>query len=148
MSPQRSPGTVDARSLRFDQTVMAVAILCGFVFEAPWVTPLFAALEAATAVQGDQGPLPRLWHTLLSSQLRPTASTREAAGPWRTAAALAAVLLSVGTLVLLVGDVGFSWLFSLAAAGLGALAGVGGICVGCQLHSRRGGGEPEQRRLF
>lgn len=66
----------------------------------------------------------------------PPAST-EAAGPWRTAAGLAAVLLGLGTLVLLVGDEGFSWIFALAAAGLGALAGVGGICVGCQLHTRR-----------
>jgi hypothetical protein len=115
---------------------MAVAVLCGFVFEAPWVIPIFAALEAATAVQGEQAPLPQLWHTFLARRLRPTA-TAEDRGPWRTAAFLAAALLGAGTLVLLVGDEGFSWVFALPAAGLGALAGVGGLCVGCQLHARR-----------
>jgi hypothetical protein len=115
---------------------MALAVLCGFVFEASWVIPIFAALEAATAVQGDQAPLPRLWRTVLSPQLAlPSAS--EDGGPWRTAACLTTALLAAATLVLLVGDEGFSWLFALPAAGLGALAGVGDICVGCQLHARR-----------
>jgi hypothetical protein len=138
VSAQPPPRTVDARSFRFDQTVMAVAVLCGFVFEAPWVIPIFAALEAATAVQGDQAPLPQLWHTFLSPRLRPP-PVREEGGPWRTAALLTAALLGAGTLVLLVGDEGFAWFLALPAAGLGALAGVGGVCVGCQLHARRRG---------
>jgi len=136
VSAQGPGGTVDARSFRFDQTVMAVAVLCGFVFEAAWVIPIFGALEAATAVQSDQAPLPQLWHTFLAPRLRPRPAT-EAAGPWRTAALLAAGLLGAGTLVLVVGDEGFAWFFALPAAGLGALAGVGGLCVGCQLHARR-----------
>lgn len=137
MSAQPPPRTVDGRSFRFDQTVMAMAVLCGFVFEAPWVIPVFAALEAATAVQGDLAPLPQLWHTFLA-RLRPPPA-REEGGPWRTAALLTAALLGAGTLVLLVGDEGFAWFFALPAAGLGALAGVGGLCVGCQLHARRRG---------
>lgn len=139
MSAQRPSGTVDGRSFRFEQTVMAVAVLCGFVFEAPWVIPIFAALEAATAVQGEQAPLPRLWVTVLTPQLR-RPSVAEEAGPWQTAAFLSAALLGAGTLVLLVGDRGFAWVFALPAAGLGALAGVGGLCVGCQLHRRRSSG--------
>lgn len=139
MSAQGPPRTVDARSIRFDQTVMAVAVLCGFVFEAPWVIPIFAALEAATAVQGDQAPLPQLWHSLLASR-RTSRPVPEDRGQWRTAALLTAGLLGAGTLVLLVGDGGFAWLLALPAAGLGALAGVGGLCVGCQLHARRRGG--------
>ncbi|MDQ3944550.1 MAG: DUF4395 domain-containing protein [Actinomycetota bacterium] len=138
MSAQPPSRTVDARSFRFDQTVMAVAVLCGFVFEAPWVIPTFAALEASTAVQGQQAVLPRLWNTVLAPWLR-RPSTTEDAGPWRTAAFLAAALLGIATIVLVVGDEGFSWVFALPAAGLGALAGVGGVCVGCQVHARRRG---------
>ncbi|HEY3239079.1 MAG TPA: DUF4395 family protein, partial [Acidimicrobiia bacterium] len=107
MSAQRAPRTVDARSFRFDQTVMAVAVLWGFVFDAPWVIPIFAALEAATAVQGDQAPLPRLWRAVLAPQLRRPSATEDS-GPWRTAAFLTTALLGAGTLVLLVGDEGFS----------------------------------------
>lgn len=144
MSTQRPGGTVDARSFRFDQTVMAVAVLCGFVFETPWVIPIFAALGTATAVQSDQAPLPQLWHTLIAPRLRPPPATEEG-GPWRTAALLTAALLGVGTLVLAVGDEGFAWVFALPAAGLGALGGVGGLCLGCELHARRRSSRHERR---
>ena len=59
--------------------------------------------------------------------------------PWRMAAALLAAILAVGTLVLVVGDRGAAWAFGLPAAALAALASVGGVCVGCQLHARRAG---------
>jgi hypothetical protein len=55
------------------------------------------------------------------------------------AAALLAAILAVGTLVLLVGDRSAAWAFGLPAAALAALASVGGVCVGCQLHARRAG---------
>lgn len=118
---------------------MAVAVLWGFVFEAPWVIPIFAALEATAAVQAQQAPLPRLWRSALAPRLG-LPPVPEDAGPWRTAAFLTTALLGAGTLVLLVGDQAFSWVFALLAAGLGSLAGVGGVCVGCQLHARRRAG--------
>ena len=136
MSAQRPPGTADVRCFRFDHTVTAVAVLSGFVFDAPWVIPIFAALEAATAVQGIEAPLPTLYHTLLSPRLR-RGPTAEDVAPWRAAAGLSTVLLGVATLVLLVGDESPAWVFALPAAALGALAGVGGLCVGCELHARR-----------
>jgi hypothetical protein len=111
-------------------------VLSGFVFGAPYVIPVFAALSAATAVQGEAAPLPTLWHTVLSPRLR-RPPTAEDAAAWRTAAGLTTVLLGVATLVLLVGDEGPAWAFALPAAGLAALAGVGGLCVGCELHARR-----------
>lgn len=115
---------------------MALGVLSGFVFAAPWVIPIFAALQATTAVQGRQAPVPRLWSEVLATRL-PLPGTSEAAAPWRTAAALTAGLLGAATIVLLVGDEGFAWVLALPAAGLGALAGVGSVCVGCQLHARR-----------
>jgi hypothetical protein len=133
VSAQRPAEHADVRSFRFDQTVMALGVLSGFVFAAPWVVPIFAALQATTAVQGRHAPVPRLWNEVLATRLvLPAAS--EAAAPWRVAALLTAGLLGAATLVLLVGDEGFAWFFALPAAGLGALAGVGGVCVGCQLH--------------
>jgi uncharacterized protein DUF4395 len=136
VSAQRPAEHADVRSFRFDQAVMALGVLCGFVFAAPWVIPIFGALHAATAVQGRQAPVPRLWSEVLATRLvLPDAS--EAAGPWRTQAGLTAALLGAATFVLLVGDEGFAWFFALPAAGLGALAGVGSVCAGCELHARR-----------
>jgi hypothetical protein len=117
---------------------MALGVLCGFVFAAPWIVPIFAALQATTAVQGQYAPVPRLWNEVLATRL-PFPGAAEAAGPWRTESLLTAGLLAAATVVLLVGDEGLAWLFALPAAGLGALAGVGGVCVGCQLHARRRG---------
>ena len=114
----------------------AVAILSGFVFDAPYVIPIFAALGAATAVQGEDAPLPALWHTLLSPRLR-RPPTAEDVAPGRAAAALSAALLGAATVVLLVGDEGPAWVPALPAAALDALAGVGGLCVGCEWYARR-----------
>ncbi len=136
MSAQRPAERADVRSFRFDQTVMALGVLCGFVFAAPYVIPISAALQAATAVQGRHAPVPRLWSEVLATRLvLPSAS--EASAPWRTQSALTAALLAAATVVLLVGDEGFAWFFALPAAALGALAGVGSVCVGCELHARR-----------
>ena len=136
MSAQRPAEHADVRSFRFDQTVMALGVLCGFVFSAPWVIPIFGALQATTAVQGRQAPVPRLWSDVLATRLALPGGS-EAAGPWQTESTLTAVLLGAATLVLLVGDDDFAWVFALPAAGLGALAGVGRVCAGCELHARR-----------
>lgn len=114
----------------------AVAVLSGFVFGAPYVIPVVAALSAATAVQGEAAPLPTLYHTFLSPRLRRPPSVEDAAA-WRTASGLTTALLGAATMVLLVGDEGLAWALALPAAALGALAGVGGLCVGCEIHARR-----------
>lgn len=135
MSAQRSPGTVDARSIRFDQTVMALGVLFGFVFDLPVLIPVLTAEEAAGAALGDGAPIPRLWHGMVAPRLRLRAAVPEAAGPWRAAFALNTALLGTGTAALMIVGPGLAWVVALPAAALGALAGVGRLCVGCQLHA-------------
>jgi hypothetical protein len=128
---------------RFDQGLLALVLVTGFVFSTPMVIPLVAVIAGVSAVKPEVSLVPRLITLLLEQRFgKETADSVRAEGyppPWRAAAALLAVLLAAGTLVLAVGDRALAWAFALPAAGLGALASVGGVCVGCQLHARRSG---------
>ena len=128
---------------RFDQGAAALVLVSGFVFSTPLVIQVVAVVAAISAVRPVISPVPRLITALLEQRLGPeaAASVRDDGypPPWRAAAALLAVILGVGSLVLFIGDPGIAWAFGLPAAGLAALASVGGICVGCQIHARRTG---------
>jgi hypothetical protein len=128
---------------RFDQGFLALVLVSGFVFSAPLVIPVVAVVAAVSAIRPDVSPVPRLIAQVVESRLGAEAGDSVRAdgypAPWRTAAGLLAVILAIGTLVLLVGDRSAAWAFGLPAAGLAALASVGGLCVGCQLHARRSG---------
>ena len=134
--------TASAPSLpRFDQGLLALVLVTGFVFSAPLVIPLVAVVSGISAVRPEISPVPRLISVLVEQRFGTEAGeSMRTVGyplPWRAAAALLCGILTVGTVVLAVGDRAPAWAFGLAAAALGALASVGGVCVGCQLHARR-----------
>jgi hypothetical protein len=118
-------------------------LVTGFVFSAPLVIPVVAVVSAVSAFRPELSPVPRLITLLIEQRFGPDAGASLQAGgypvPWRAAAALHAAILAVGTLVLLVGDRAAAWAFGLPAAALAALASVGGVCVGCQIFTRRTG---------
>ena len=128
---------------RFDQGLLALVLVTGFVVSTPLVIPFVAAVSAISALRPEMSPVPKLISLLVEQRFG--AATKESMlaegypAPWRAAAVLNAAILAVGTLVLAVGDRAPAWAFGLVAAALGALASVGGVCVGCQLHSRRAG---------
>ena len=126
---------------RFDQGLLALVLVTGFVFSTPLVIPVVAAVAAVSAVRPEVSPVPRLITLLVEQRFGAAEADAMRVGgyppPWRASAALLAGILAVGTLVLVVGDRAPAWAFGLVAAGLGALASVGGVCVGCQLHARR-----------
>ena len=128
---------------RFDQGLLALVLVSGFVFSAPLVMPVVAAVAAVSAWRPEISPVPRLIAVLIEQRLGAEAGESVRAegypAPWRTAAALLAGILALGTLVLIVGDKTAAWAFGLPAAALAALASVGGLCVGCQIHARRAG---------
>jgi hypothetical protein len=126
---------------RFDQGLLSLVLVTGFVFSTPLVMPVVGTVAAVSFLRPEISPVPRLITLLVEQRvgLEAADSMRAEGYPaeWRTAAALLAAILAVGTLVLLVGDNAAAWAFGLPAAALAALASVGGVCVGCQLHSRR-----------
>jgi hypothetical protein len=131
---------------RFDQGLLALALVTGFVFSEPLMIPVVGAVAAVSAVRPEVSPVPRLITGLVEQRFGAGAADRLRADgyppPWRAAAALLAAILALGTVVLVFGDRGIAWAFGLPAAALAALASVGGLCVGCQLHARRTGRHP------
>jgi hypothetical protein len=125
---------------RFDQGLLALVLVTAFVFSIPLVIPVVAVAAGVSAFRPDLSPIPKLISVLVEQRFGAEAGeSMRAEGyppPWRTAAALLAGILAVGTVVLAVGGRAPAWAFGLVAAGLGALASVGGVCVGCQLHGR------------
>jgi hypothetical protein len=120
-----------------------LVLVSGVVFSAPLVIPVVAVVAALSAVRPELSPVPRLIALLVVQRFGADAGESVRAdgypAPWRAAAALLAAILGVGALVLFVGDKNAAWAFGLPAAGLAALASVGGVCVGCQIYVRRTG---------
>ncbi len=112
--------------------------MTGFVFEAPVVIPVWAALALLSATVPAVAPVPYLMTTYVLRRREPPDALEDPA-PWRMAFLVEAVLLGLATLVLVVGDQGLAWALALPAAAHGALAGVGGLCLGCLLYHRRRG---------
>ena len=127
---------------RFDQGILALVLVTGFVFSAPLVIPLVAVVCGVSAVRPEVSPVVKLITLLVEQRFGSAAGDSVRAEgyppPWRAAAALLCAILVVGTVVLAI-DRAPAWAFGLAAAALAALASVGGVCVGCQLYARRVG---------
>lgn len=130
---------IDPRMPRFEHTVLALAVTSGFVFEAPYVIPVWGLLMLLSGLLPTKAPVPRLYRALLAPRAATAVVSPEETAPWRAAAFLSAGLLGLGTLPMAFGHLGLAWLCALAAAGISAVTGVGGVCVGCRLHRRRGG---------
>lgn len=139
-----APKPIDARMPRFNQGVLALALLVGFVFDARFVIPVWGVVLLLSAATGARlGPFLRLYRDVVGPRLGPP-HTVEDPRPPRFAAAVGTVFLGAGTLALAAGAPGLAWGLALIVAGLAALAAVTGICIGCELyvwlrrHSRAG----------
>jgi hypothetical protein len=128
---------------RFNQAVLAVALLVGFVFRATWVIPVWGVVLFLGAAFGARyGPFLRLYADVIKPRLSAPTDLEDPRPP-RFAATVGTVFLGAATLALLAGAGGLAWVLALIVAALAALAAVTGLCVGCELYmfaKRRGGG--------
>lgn len=112
--------------------------MTGFVFELPPVIPVWAVLALVSAVAPSLAPVPYLMSTYVLPRRKPAGPLDDPA-PWRAAFLLEAAVLGLATLGLAVGSRPLAWVVALPAAVHGALAGVGGVCIGCNVFRRRQG---------
>ena len=126
---------------RFDQGLLALVLVTGFVFSAPLVIPLVAVVSGISATRPDISPVPRLITLLVEQRFGTDAGeSLRAEGyppPWRAAAALLSAILAVGTLVLAIGDRAPAWAFGLAAAALAAAIVAAAVTVPLSLVALR-----------
>lgn len=125
---------IDPRGPRFNQAVLTVALLAGFVFDWKPVAPLFAVVLFLGAAFGSRyGPFLRLYAEVIKPRLG-TPSELEDPRPPRFAAAVGVAFLVAATLTFLAGNGGVGWALALIVAALAGLAATTGICVGCEVY--------------
>lgn len=145
-----APAPIDPRGPRFNQAVLAVALLAGFTADARWVPPLFAVVLFLGAAFGPRyGPFLRLYADVVRPRLRPPAELEDPRPP-RFAAAVGVLFLGAATVAFAAGAVGVGWALALVVAALAGLAATTGICVGCEVYlwlvlgRRKAGGTTER----
>jgi hypothetical protein len=129
-----TPAPIDPRGPRFNQAVLATALLLGFLVDWRPVVPLFALVLLAGAALGPKyGPFLALYAKVIKPRLAPPAEMEDPRPP-RFAAAVGVVFLAAGSLAFAAGAAGIGWALALIVAGLAGLSAVTGICVGCEIY--------------
>jgi hypothetical protein len=128
------PRPIDPRGPRFNQAVLALGLLIGFVVDVRAVIPAFAVVLLLGAAFGPRyGPFLRLYGSVIRPRLRPPAELEDPRPP-RFAAAVGVMFLGSGTVALAAGATSVAWGLALLVAALAGLSAVSGICVGCEVY--------------
>ena len=134
MSASRPLLPIDPRGPRFNQAVLAVALLAGLLADWRPVVPLFAVVLLLGAAFGPRyGPFLRLYADVIRPRLSPP-TVLEDPRPPRFAAAVGVLFLSAASLAFLAGASAVGWTLALVVAALAGLAAVTGLCVGCEIY--------------
>ena len=129
-----APAPIDPRGPRFNQAVLSVALLTGFLVDWRPVVPLFALVLLAGAALGPKyGPFLAFYGKVIRPRLAPPAELEDPRPP-RFAAGVGVVFLTAGALALAAGHAGIGWGLALVVAALAALSALTGICVGCEMY--------------
>ncbi len=129
-----APTPIDPRGPRFNQAVLATALLGGFLVDWRPTVPLFALVLLAGAAFGPRyGPFLALYGKVIRPRLAPPAEMEDPRPP-RFSAAMGVGFLGAGTLAFGAGVPGLGWALALMVAALAALSATTGICVGCEIY--------------
>jgi hypothetical protein len=127
---------VDPRAGRFEQAVVVVILLAGFVFSQPWAIPTAFVVAAAGVLMGERSPLIRLWRGLVLPRLH-SRHQLEPEPVARTQALLIAGGLAAATGILLAGSVGLASVAAAAVTIVAALGATGVANVAAEIRKRR-----------
>ena len=139
-----APKPIDPRGPRFNQAVLAVGLLAGFLLDWRPVVPFFTVVLLLGAAFGARyGPFLRLYAEVIKPRLAPPSELEDPRAP-RFAAAVGVVFLGGASVAFLAGAAGVAWGLALLVAALAGLSATTGLCVGCEiwlLFARRRGVE-------
>ncbi|HEX2274128.1 MAG TPA: DUF4395 domain-containing protein [Acidimicrobiales bacterium] len=127
------PAPIDPRGPRFNQAMVTLLLLVGFVLDVPVLVPAVAVVLLAGAALGPRwGPFLRLYSEVIRPRLGPPAELEDPRPP-RFAAAVGVLFLAASTVAFVVGSSVVGWALALVVAFLAGLAAATGICVGCEI---------------
>lgn len=128
-----TPKPIDPRGPRFNQAVLAVGLLAGFLADWRPVVPFFAVVLLLGAAFGPRyGPFLRLYAEVIKPRLAPPRVLEDPRPP-RFAAAVGVAFLGGASLAFLAGAPGLAWGLALVVAALAGLSAATGLCVGCEI---------------
>ncbi len=126
---------VDARSGRFEQAIVVVVLLAGFVFQQAWSIPIAAVVAGAGAVMGPKSPFARFWDAVIAPR-RPSQSPFEAAIIGQRQTFLLFMGLTIATLLFLADAIALASIIAAFVAVVGALGATGVVNVSAEIQRR------------
>jgi hypothetical protein len=134
--PPDDAGAPDAFALRFEQALVSVVLLAGFVFRIVWVLPV-VALVIAGALLGPTTDGPRRLYQALFGERSAVGHPAEPPALTRLTRLVELGLLAVAMLFVLAGAAGFGWVFALAAAAITLIGSTTGVNLVALVRDRR-----------
>lgn len=129
-----APTPIDPRGPRFNQGVLATALVLGFLVDVWLVAPIFAVVLFLGAAFGPRyGPVLRFYQDVVRPRLG-TPTEMEDPRPPRFASTIGTIFLTAATIVFVTGPASVAWALALVVAALAALAAATGICIGCEMY--------------
>ncbi len=128
---------VDVRASRFEQAIVVVVLLAGFVSRQPWNIPVAAVVVILGLVLGDRSPVTRFWHQVIAPR-RPAGTNFEPRPTAQTQALLLTVGLVLASIVWAAGSVALASIIAAVVAVVAALGATGVINLAAELRRRRG----------
>ena len=129
-----APPPIDPRGPRFNQAMVAILILVGFLLDLEPVATVAGVILALGAAFGPRfGPFLALYASVIRPRLDPPAELEDPRPP-RFAATVGTVVLAGSTVAFLAGAELVGWVLALLVAFLAGLAAATGICVGCEIY--------------
>ncbi len=129
---------VDARAGRFEQAVVVVILLAGFVFQQAWSIPIAALVAGMGAVMGPRSPLARCWDRVVAPR-RPSRAPFEAAAITQRQSFLLFVGLTLATLLFAADAIALASIVAAVVAIVGALSATGVVNVSAEIQRRARG---------
>lgn len=133
--PYRDTTVIDSRAPRANQSFVAVLALLALVSSAPWLVALVGVQLVVGLTLGRRWCLPCLIYFELI-QPRFGEGPIEDARPPRFSNIIGACVLTAATGFFVGGMPTVGWVLTAVVAGLGGLAAVSGLCVGCIVYRR------------
>jgi hypothetical protein len=135
LAVSRAAEPTGARALRFEQAIVTIALLTGFVFGVPWVVLVVTVLMVGAVFGRRTNIFVRAYDYLFfgpASADRPN----EPAATTRLTRGVELGLLVLAAILVLVGAEGFAWVFALLVVAITGLAATTMINLVAVVHDR------------
>ncbi|MFT4049579.1 MAG: DUF4395 domain-containing protein [Solirubrobacterales bacterium] len=134
VDPFEDTDVIDARGPRTLQSTVAIVTGLAWVLNAPWLVGIMALQLVVGLAFGRRWCIPCVfWFKVLQPRIG-EGRIEDSRVP-RFANILGAIFLTTATILFVLGLTTAGWAITLMVTALASLAGISGICVGCEMYA-------------